>query len=126
MLGAGEVVLQGFRFALGARQDLPQPCGRSRLRAALNLRQAVDEILDLRAERAGIDAHLAQHGGHDAVGLRDQGQQQVFGQHLGVAGAFGELLRAEHGLLRLLGVAVQVDVHDEPSWPSPASAWSAS
>ncbi len=56
----------------------------------------------------GIDVHLAEHGRDDAVWLIDEREQQMLRQHLRMARALRELLCGQDGLLRFLGVAIQI------------------
>ena len=55
-----------------------------------------------------VGAELAQRHGRDALGVLEQGGQDVLDIEHGAVGARGQLLRGEDGLLGLLGVAVEL------------------
>ena len=67
-----------------AVDDVTQPRRQARLRAALDVRQFVDERLHGRRQLGGVDVHLAEHGRDDAVGLLEQREQQMLGLNFGV------------------------------------------
>ena len=115
MLGARELVLEPFGFLLGVRKTVRTRARETRLRAALHARQLVDEPLHGTRQARGIDVHLAEHGRDDAVWLFDEREQQMLRQHLRMARALGELLCGQDGLLRLLGVAIQIHCRRRPA-----------
>ena len=70
-------------------------------------------------ERGWILIQLPNQAGDDALTLFEQREQQVFRLDFRMPFAIGELLRAEHRFLCLLGVLI--DIHDRESSFSNAS-----
>ena len=93
---------------LGGVGHLAQAGRERRLRSAVRgglLRQLGSQLI---GDRLRLDAHLAQQGRDDAVGLLDEREQQMLGLDLGVVALLGEPLRRENRFLRLFRVLVQV------------------
>ena len=131
MLGADVFVLQPIGLGLREIGDQLEARREARLRAAVgrgNLRQ---QLAGGPGDLRRVGRHLAQHFGHDAFALLDERHQQVFRFDLRMVHLLGELLRAEHGFLRLFGVFVDVH-HVFASYEafdgdeSASSVWSAS
>ena len=100
VLGRDVLVVELAGLALGEAQDVHQlAAGGGLLGARGDRRELVEQLLGLRADRAGAGAELAQDGTDDAVGLIDQRDEQVLGLGLGVV-AGGR--HRDGGLQRLL------------------------
>ncbi len=110
MLGARVLVLESFGFLLGGREDGTQTGGEAGLGAALDLGELVEERPRRLRDGTRVDVHLAEHGGHDAIPLFHEREEQVLGPQLGVSVAVGELLRCGDRLLGLFGISIEVHV----------------
>ncbi len=109
---SGEVfILQVAHLLLRAFQDAPQPGGDAELRGgAADGRELRDGPVERLRDLACISAQPHKDTRHDAIGLVHQGEQQMLRLQLSIMMALGELLRGGHGLARLFGEEIGVQV----------------
>jgi hypothetical protein len=110
VLGRDVLVLHRRGLAAGALDEAGELRADGGLLAgAVDLRDALDGLGDLGAQRPGVRADLADDREHDAIGVAEQREQQVLGLDPLVVGGEGAALRGGQRLLRL--VREVVDVH---------------
>ena len=91
---------------VGAGQDVARLVREAELRAlAGDAGQVAQALAQRLRDGRRILARLLQDGRHHAIGLVDQGQEQVGGRQLGMALALGQLLRGQDRLLGSRGEA---------------------
>ena len=84
MLHAGEIVLEHGHLALGGVEDFVQLVRELRLRSAANLGQRGNGILQTPVKSRNGNAEFFTKWAGEAVGLRQQGSEQVFARDLGL------------------------------------------
>ncbi len=102
------------RWLSAAVEHVAQGSVDARLLPAERLGQAAEVAGDAVAHHRGLDTHPGQHRTGDAVGLVEDGGQQMVGSHFGVVGASGTFDRRGERLLGLESPAVGVDGHRVP------------
>gem|GEM_PF-6766660 len=80
---------------------------------SVDLGEPVEHAIDLRPERCRLSPELLQKGIDDALGLGEQGPQQMGGLDLLMVEAARQLLSRRQSLLRLHGQSV--DIHSGTS-----------
>src|SRR5205809_45963 len=112
VLDAQVLVLEPPHLVLGLGEQLREALGdeglRRPARGARDLRAARELALDRFLDRARRDAGRLEQVGREAVGLLEEGQQQVLDVDALVAPARGDAARALQRLLDLVGHAVHV------------------
>src|SRR5262249_5709823 len=114
MFRRGVLVLHLLGESLGALEHRPQPLAHVLAAAAPNLGQLLDRRVDLRCERLGAYAELAENRRDHAVLLRDQRVEQVLRLDRLVAALARERLR---GLQRFLALDRQFVESHVPVYP---------
>ena len=114
VLGADVFIAQPIGFFVGAVDDAFQARRDEDLVRALAVngrraRAAPQDVIHARTQGADIDGQPLEDLRHDAVGLLQQGQQEVLGVHLAVAVTVEDFVGAGGGVLRALGEAVELD-----------------
>ena len=107
MLGADVLVVEPFGFPLGAaqggRQSAPDAGGAG---VAVHARALGERPVDACAQLGDVGAEPLDQRRDDAVGLLQQGGEQVFGLDRGVVAAVGDRVGGLQRLLRLRGESV--------------------
>ena len=114
VLGADVFVAEPVGFFVGAVDDALQAGGDEDLVGALPVNgggagAGTQDIVRAGAECADIDSEPLEDLGDDAIGLLEQGEQDVLGVHLGVAIAMEDFVGAGGGVLGAFGKAVKSD-----------------
>ena len=110
LLGVAEVEAQ----LVGGGQHVVQLAGDTDL-GPVGARQHGHRLLGPGQHGGVVDARGVQHRQHQALGLGQQGDQQVVGRDLGVGGGPGRLGGGRERLGRLERPAVGVQSHGQPS-----------
>src|SRR5439155_7652172 len=113
-VAGGEVLVVELLALLVGRLQHAERAGRQTRVAngrAADLRQLRELVVDTVPHRVEVDADALEHAGDDALGLVEEGAQQVFRRDLGVAGVAAGRLRGADCLLRLARELVGVERH---------------
>ena len=116
MLDRQVLVAQFGAGVVGGRHDRLQVAGQSGLGPAVGLGELRHGLVGRVAGTADVDADLVEDGQRDpAVGLAEEGGQQVVGRDLGVAEGLRLFDRRGEGLLGLERPLVRVQRHGNHS-----------
>ena len=113
MLGGDVLVGEAPGLVLGTLDERARPGVEGQL-ATLDPGATRQQRPELDADARGVRAELAQRHGRDALGVLEQGRQDVLGVEHRALRPRGQLLGGEDGLLGLLGVAVEL--HGDLLW----------
>src|SRR5207247_1817161 len=109
MLRADVLVFEALGFGLRLVGDQLQARRHARLRAAVRLRQLLQQLASPAGDDRRIDVHLPQQFGDDALALLDERDEEMLRLELRIVALPRQLDRGGDGLSRFFGVFI--DVH---------------
>jgi hypothetical protein len=112
VLGADVLVFEAIGLGLRLVGDQLQARRHARLRAAIRLRQLLQQLARAAGDVGRVDVHLPQQFRHDALALLDERDEQMFRLELRIVALARELDRGGDGFSRFFSVFV--DIHSTP------------